>query len=661
MTTTTTAYGEKLWTPSPARIESARITSFSRAAERLAGRSLPDYDSLYRWSLEAPGAFWSLVAHETHVVWQTRSQKPYSPPPAGKMRGAVWFEGARLNYAENLLARLPADAPAVIALAEGAARRELSAAELRARVARCAAALRRAGVGPGDRVAGVVANVPEALIAMLGAATLGAIWSSCSPDFGVAAVVDRLRQVEPKIVFYTERYVYGGKAFAGGAALSSALSELPGVTQTVGVDHFRADGGAAFASFLASAAEDPAPAFTPLPFDAPLFILFSSGTTGVPKCITHGVGGTLLQHAKELVLHGDVGPSSRLLYYTTCGWMMWNWMVSALATGATLVLFEGSVATPDLGVLWRAVAAERVTHFGTSPKFMGACMGAAVSPRSLLGAKAPSTVFSTGSPLLPEHCAWIYDEIPDVHLASISGGTDIVSCFMLGVPTLPVRSGEIQARGLGMAVFAWDDEGHEVLGQKGELVCTRPFPSMPVCFWSDPDGARYDAAYFAHFRELRPDAPEAWRHGDFIEITGAGGIVVYGRSDATLNPGGVRIGTAELYRQIEREPAVADSIAVAERDAHGDECIILFVKLKPGIIFDATVEKTIKDGIRKALTPRHVPKRVVAVEDVPYTRSGKKVEIAVTQAIHGEEIKSLAAIANPECMAAFHAYFRSRT
>ena len=393
--------------------------------------------------------------------------------------------------------------------------------------------------------------------------------------------------------------------------------------------------------------------FTPRAFNDPLFILFSSGTTGIPKAIVHSVGGTLLQHVKELMLHSDIGPGSRLMFYTTCGWMMWNWMVSALATGASLVLYEGSVATPDLGVFWRAAREHQVTALGTSPKFIATCMAQSYDPRPTLGAYAPRTLLATGAPLLPEHFSWIYSHVAgpdgDLHLASISGGTDIVSCFMLGTPSLPVRAGEIQFAGLGMNIDAWDDAGQTVRGSKAELVCKSPFPSMPLGFWGDSDGSRYRNAYFEHY-----SSPQVWRHGDFIEITPSGGIIVYGRSDATLNPGGVRIGTAELYRQVETVEGVIDSIAVARRE-DGDEAIILFVKLAPGLDLTEALRQRIKLTIRERLTPRHVPRQILQVKDIPYTRSGKKVELAVTQAIHGQNVANMAALANPEAMLEFQA------
>ena len=642
---------------------------FAAQASGLAGRDLTRYEDLHHWSVTETAAFWGALADYVGIHFQTPPEQVYTPPPPGRILGARWFTGARLNYAENMLAG-PERAEALVALAEGAPRRVYSLAELRLAVARVAAALQRAGVEKGDRVAGVIANLPEAIIAMLATASLGGVWSSCSPDFGASAVLDRLGQVTPKVVFFTSGYVYGGRPFDCLATAREVVARLPSVERAVLVTHLPEQQSAARAAaaagaktvtwddFLAEGEESPTLRFAPLAFADPLYIMFSSGTTGVPKCITHGVGGTLLQHKKELLLHANVGEDARLLFYTTCGWMMWNWMASGLATGASLVLFEGSVASPDLGGLWRTVRDERVTAFGTSPKFIATCMSQGVRPSELLGGYVPETVLSTGAPLLPEHFAWIYEQVgADLHLASISGGTDIVSCFMLGTPLLPVRAGEIQYAGLGMAIDAWDEEAHPVRGGKGELVCTKPFVSMPVGFWNDETGERYRRAYFDYYQHL---GIQVWRHGDFIEITPHGGIVVYGRSDATLNPGGVRIGTAELYRQVETLPEVLDSVAVGRHGPGGDTEVWLFVKLAAGRSLDQELSERIRKTIRTGLTPRHVPKAVIQVRDIPYTRSGKKVEVAVTQAIHGEPVPNLAAIANPEAMEEFFAMGASR-
>jgi acetoacetyl-CoA synthetase len=643
---------DELWRPDDERRRTCRLTAFAAYAATKStipyDQSRATYADLYRWSVADPARFWQLLSDFMATRWTARPTSAFVPPQAGRMRGGRFFAEGTLNYAEHLLGT-PTTGPALIAHAEGGERRTIEHAALRAAVARCAAGLKAAGVRQGDRVAGVMANVPEALIAMAATAQLGAIWSSCSPDFGAAAIADRLGQVEPKVLFHTTTYVYGAKRHDATATIAAALERLPTVRVVVPVDHL--GGAAAFQAFGAD--RPPETEFVPVAFDAPLFIMFSSGTTGVPKCIVHGVGGTLLQHQKELALHCDLRSGDRLLYYTTCGWMMWNWMASSLSLGATLVLYDGAVNQPDMAALWRIIAEDGVTHFGTSPKFISACMAAGVRPAPLVATAPLRTVLSTGAPLMPEQFAWVYQSVKrDVHLASISGGTDIISCFMLGNPWSPVYAGEIQGAGLGMAIDAWDEAGNPVRGEKGELVCTQPFPSMPVGFWNDPDGKKYTAAYFDHYDGR---SREVWRHGDYVEITPTGGVIVYGRSDATLNPGGVRIGTAELYRQVETLPEVLDAIAIGRRDDQGDTTITLFVKLKTGVALDAALTDKIKTTIRRNLTPRHVPKEVIAVRDIPYTRSGKKVEMAVTQAVHGEPVPNLAALANPESMDEFFA------
>jgi len=654
-----TAYGDILWHPTAQRLQDSHMGRFSVAIEKRYGHALADFPALHEWSVRHIPGFWQAVVEYTGIEFMTPPVSVYQPPVHGGMLGAEWFSGATLNYAAAQLAG-PERREAIIAVAEGAPIRRLTMAALRTEVARCAAALRQLGVGPGDRVAGVVANIPEAIIAMLATTSLGGVWSSCSPDFGAAAVTDRLRQIEPKVVFFTEAYVYGGRLCDCAEQIKATMAELPTVQRAVLIDHLArgVDGsgtiglGVTWKKFVSSAPHEPLQ-FTPRKFSDPLVILFSSGTTGVPKAIVHSVGGTLIQHKKELMLHSDVGPGSRLLFYTTCGWMMWNWMASALSTGASLVLFEGSVGAPDLGVLWRTARELGVTALGTSPKFIATCMAQHLDVKSLLQGYAPKTLLATGAPLLPEHFAWLYQQVApadgDMHVASISGGTDIISCFMLGTPTLPVRAGEIQYAGLGMDVDAWDDHGQSQRGHKAELVCKQPFPAMPIGFWHDPEGKRYHAAYFEHFQN-----PQVWRHGDFIEITPHGGVIVYGRSDATLNPGGVRIGTAELYRQVETVTGVIDAIAVAHRSG-GDESIVLFVKLAEGLQLTEALAREIKTTLRQRLTPRHVPRQVIQVRDIPYTRSGKKVELAVTQAIHGEPVANLSVLANPESMAEFFA------
>jgi len=580
------------------------------------------------------------------------------------MLGARWFEGARLNFAENLLAdrnggaaRRPA---AIVACNELGRTGAVGWDELREQVARFAAALERAGVEPGDRVAGFLPNIPEAVIAMLGASALGAIWSSCSPDFGTDGVVDRFGQIAPKVVVCARGACWEGVWRDGVVRTVDIVARLPSVSTVVvagygseagGGDASAIPGGVAWDDFMGGDAARPADGATPfrqLPFDHPLYILYTSGTTGPPKCIVHGQGGTLVQHLKELVLHCDLRAGDALCYYTTCGWMMWNWMVSALATGATVVLYDGSPFHADRARMWDLMAEERVTHFGTSAKYLALSEKRGLNPTGGRDLASLRTILSTGSPLLPASFDWVYGHVKrDVHLASISGGTDLISCFVLGDPTAPVWRGEIQCAGLGMGVEVWDERGHELPpGRKGELVCTSAFPSMPVGFWDDPDGRLYRSTYFERFGE------GAWRHGDWIERTKHGGFVIHGRSDATLNPSGVRIGTAEIYRQVERLDEVVESVAVGQ-EWRGSERIALFVVLRPGVALDDALRARIRDVIREGATPRHVPALIVAVPDLPRTVSGKVSEIAVRRVIHGLAVENADALANPEALAHF--------
>lgn len=650
-------------------------------------RDLSGWDSLYRWSVEDTGAFWADVAAFCGISWQDPPKGPaFVPPPDGKMRGARWFSGAKLNFAQNMIPA-PGLQEVIVSHAEGGRRRFLYAAELREQVAACQASLLAAGVRKGDRVCGILANTQEAIVAMLATASLGAVWASCSPDFGEQAVIDRFSQISPKVLFATSRYVYGGKAFDCRAKVRACASRLRGsqdvssdvqaggLVRLVWVDHLgtaRRDavdvamadpsGGVkeSFWEDWVNPGSDPhqpeALHFEPCAFGDPLYILFSSGTTGVPKCIVHSVGGTLLQHKKEILLHCDLGragvarfeahhePSSRLLFFTTCGWMMWNWMASALSCGAGIVLYDGSPVAPDASVLWEIVERERVTAFGLSPKYVASCKASGIHPGQSLGLKRLRWILSTGAPLLPDHYEWLYAEAgKELHVASISGGTDIVSCFMLGNPMLKVRVGEIQGPGLGMAIDCWDEGGNPVRGQRGELVCTKPFVSMPVGFWNDASGEKYAKAYFSHFDGGR----EVWRHGDFIEFTGNGGIIVHGRSDATLNPGGVRIGTAEIYRVVERIEGIVDSVAVGVDRGAGEE-VVLLVKVAPGKEWNKSFEDSIRQVIRKELSPRHAPAVIARTVDIPYTRSGKKMEIAVAQTLRGEAVANLSSVANPE-------------
>ncbi|HUS25023.1 MAG TPA: acetoacetate--CoA ligase [Candidatus Binatia bacterium] len=628
-----------LWTPSPERVAAANLTRFAQPLGFAPGQD----EALWRWSVERREEFW-------RAVWQFCGVQAATAPlrmlEDDRMPGARWCEGAQLNFAENLLAgewRAPARAPALIALDESGRRREIGWPQLRAEVERIAAALAADGVGEGDRVAGFLPNGPEAVIAMLAAARLGAIWSSCSPDFGEHGVLDRFGQIAPKVLFACDGYRYNGKLVDTRARVDAVRASLPKLQRLVWVQGtgqpLAAEGGERFEDYRGAGATR----FAQGPFERPLYILYSSGTTGRPKCIVHGAGGTLLQHLKEHVLHADVKPGDRVFFFTTCGWMMWNWLVSALGAGATVVLYDGSPLAPANDVLWRLAERERVTHFGTSPKYLSALEKSGYLPRQHFGLGGLRTVLSTGSPLAPEQFDFVLRAIkPDVQLASISGGTDIISCFALGHPWKPVHRGELQAPGLGMAVDVLDGAGRPLRGAPGELVCTRAFPSMPVGFWNDPDGTKYRAAYFERF-------PGRWHHGDYAQWTAHGGLVITGRSDATLNPGGVRIGTAEIYRVVDAQPEVLESVVVGHRHDN-DERVLLFVRLREGLPWNEAIDRRIRDAIRRELTPRHVPAKVLACPEVPRTLSGKITEIAVRDLIHGREVKNADALANPAAL-----------
>ena len=603
------------------------------------------YDDLYRWSVTDSPAFWRALCDFCNVRFDTPATEVLSRPD--DIMDAGWFDGSELNYAAHLL-RHEGDRPAIIFCGENGARRQLSFDELRAAVAKVAAGLRNAGVVKGDRVGGFLPNCPEAIIAMLATTSIGATWSSCSPDFGVNGVVDRFGQIEPKVLFAADGYYYNGKRIDSLPVVAGIAERIPGIG-TVVVAGFLDDGpplGSTFIAWDDFAVEEESLTFEPVAFDHPLYIMYSSGTTGVPKCIVHGHGGSLLQHLKEHVLHTDLSPQDKLFYFTTCGWMMWNWLVSGLASGATLILFDGTPFFDDGHGLWKMAEREGITVFGTSAKYISALEKAGIRPGDDYQLPQLRTILSTGSPLAPESFDFVYDAIgADLQLASIAGGTDILSCFVLGNPLLPVRRGEIQCRGLGMAVQVYDDAGNAVVGQQGELVCTQPFPSAPVGFWNDPDKSRYKAAYFERF-------PGIWAHGDFAELTESGGLVIHGRSDAVLNPGGVRIGTAEIYRQVEKLDEVVESIAIGQ-NWQDDVRVVLFVVLRPGLDIDDELRDKIRRVVRDNTTPRHVPAKIVAVEDIPRTKSGKIVELAVRSVVHGEAVKNTEALANPEALEHF--------
>ncbi len=637
---------QPLWTPSAERVAEANLTHFMRVAGERAGREFAGYDDLWQWSVDARETFWDTLWDFCEVV----GDKGDGVLEAGeRMPGACWYPNARLNFAENLL-RYRDERPALVFRGEDGTRMTLTYGGLYRAVAGVAAGLRAAGVGPGDRVAGFLPNHPQTVVAMLATASLGATWSSCSPDFGIQGVLDRFGQIEPKVLFTADGYHYAGKAIDSLGPIRDVVAQLDSIRLVVVVPFLapQPDLSAVPHAVLLGdfTTHDDEIDFVRQSFDHPLYVMYSSGTTGKPKCIVHGAGGTLLQHLKEHRLHTDLKRDDVLFYFTTCGWMMWNWLVSGLASGATVVLYDGSPFHPGARALWKMAAEEGVTVFGTSAKYLAAVEKVGVKPARSFDLGRLRAILSTGSPLVPESYDYVYREIgADLQLASISGGTDIISCFALGNPIAPVYRGELQCRGLGMAVAVYDETGHETVGRKGELVCTKPFPSMPVGFWNDPDGQKYHDAYFDRFENT-------WCHGDYAELTPRGGLVIYGRSDAVLNPGGVRIGTAEIYRQVEKLEAILESIVVGQA-WDNDVRVVLFVKLREGVVLDDDLEKRIRQVIRENTTPRHVPAKILAVADIPRTISGKIVELAVRKVIHGERVDNTDALANPEALEHF--------
>ena len=638
-----------LWQPSNERINDSNLIKFMKTVKDQWLIAVDDYDSLHSWSVTEPEKFWQTLWNFGRVIgeWTGGDVLRHRTD----IPGADWFPGSQLNFAENLLRRQD-NAPAIVFKGEKNIERVISFAELYALVSQLVKAMERVGIGQGDRVAGFLPNLPEAIAVMLATSALGATWSSCSPDFGAQGVLDRFGQIGPKLVFSADRYYYNGKSIDCRPVISEVIKNLPSAKNIVLIPYDPAKpqlgnafGGVSLSDFIYPF-EKGEINFKRLPFSHPLYILFSSGTTGVPKCIVHGAGGTLLQHLKEHYLQADVKPDDKVFFFTTLGWMMWNWLVSGLACGATILLYDGSPFYPDGNSLFDFAERTKMTHFGTSAKFIDALKNTNLKPAKTHNLSHLRTMMSTGSPLVPESYDFVYENIkPDICLSSISGGTDIVGCFVAGNPIGPVWRGEIQAPCLGMDVVVYNEGGIPVTEEKGELVCRNVFPSMPVAFWNDDKGRLYKAAYFERF-------PGIWCHGDYAEITKNGGIVIHGRSDATLNPGGVRIGTAEIYRQVEKLDFVEEAIAVGQ-EWNGDVRIVLFVRLAEGKVLDQVLTKEIENSIRSNASPRHVPARILQTIDIPRTKSGKITEIAVRDVIHGYTVRNTEALANPEALEHF--------
>jgi len=636
-----------LWAPSPERAQGSRLFQFARMVEDKTGGAYPDYASLWAWSISAPDQFWDSVWDFCNVIGE---KGDVVLAHGDKMPGAQFYPQGRINYAENMLRRRD-DAPGFIFRNERSEETVYSFKEIYDLTSRWAASFRAAGLKSGDRVAAFMPNMPETIIAMLAVTSIGGIWSSASPDFGTQGLLDRFGQIEPKFLIAVDGYYYNGKVIDCLDKVRAVQPHLPSLEKIIVVPFVSKapemkglDGALSCGDFIAPFAEQDI-VFERVAFNHPLFIMFSSGTTGIPKCIVHGHGGTLLQHLKEHALQCDSGPDSRVFYFTTCGWMMWNWLVGAMGVGATLLLYDGSPFYPNGNVLWDFTSAHHCTLFGTAAKYIDALKANGLKPCETHDLSSIRTITSTGSPLVHESFDYVYQSIKsDVHLASISGGTDIVSCFVLGNPISPVYRGEIQCAGLGMAVDAFDDAGHPIApgAGSGELVCTKPFPSMPVMFWNDADGSKYKKAYFERFENI-------WCHGDWIERTNHGGFIIHGRSDATLNPGGVRIGTAEIYRQVEQIPEILESIAVGQ-DWDNDVRVVLFVRMKDGFVLSDDVSDRIRKQIRTGASPRHVPAKIIQVADIPRTKSNKIVELAVRDIIHGRPVRNVEALANPEAL-----------
>ena len=639
-----------LWQPSPERIATTRMDQFRRYINHRYTLQLADYPALHQWSIDQRPDFWQAIV--TYFDVQFRSPPSAVLIEGDEMPSAQWFPGATLNFAEHLLRRRD-DHPAVVAISEDGQREQLTYAELAAHVAGLQKSLRAIGVTQGDRVAACMPNTWQTLVGMLATTSLGAIWSCSSPDFGTQGVIDRFGQIEPKVLITCAGYRYAGKDIDQTAKLNEILERLPSLEQLIIVPYARPQAQVADYQTAASVSlwgdfyqPDGEPEFVAVPFDHPLYILYSSGTTGVPKCIVHGTGGVLLTHLKEHGLHADLNRDDCLFYYTTCGWMMWNWLVSVLAIGATAVLYDGSPFHPGPERLLDLIDAERISVFGTSPKFLATLEKAGLQPRLSHDLRSLKGLISTGSPLSPQSYDYVYREIKaQLCLSSMSGGTDIVSCFVIGNPVLPVRRGEMQCKSLAMAIEVWDDQGRALVGEKGELVCTRHFPAMPIGLWNDPEQTKLRASYFSQF-------PGVWAQGDYAEQRPNGSLLIHGRSDAVLNPGGVRIGTAEIYRQVEKVPQVVESLAIGQR-WQDDVRVVLFVRLSDGVVLDEALQQQIRQVIRANTTPRHVPAKILAVTDIPRTISGKIVELAVRNVVHGEPVKNTDALANPQALEEF--------
>ncbi|MFZ1984569.1 MAG: acetoacetate--CoA ligase [Desulfatitalea sp.] len=637
--------GRQLWAPTAQRAAASNMSAFMEIVNRRFKQKLKTYSDLYHWSVAEISEFWETFLSFSKI----RMHSPYTAvlDDPGKMPGARWFEGATLNFAENLLAYRD-ERIALVSRCENRGPVRITYAQLHAKVRALAWALKNHGIQTGDRVVGFMPNIAETVVALLAATSLGAVWSSCSPDFGIRGVLDRFGQTAPRVLFTADGYMFKGRRFDCLERIGEMLKSLPSIERVVVVPHLEAApaiGAIPKAVLLDdfTVATDREIPFVVVPFGHPLYIMYSSGTTGLPKCMVQSAGGVLLNQLKEMILHTDLRREDTIFYYTSCGWMMWNWLVSALGVGATVVLYDGNPFHPDAEALWHMAEEEGITVFGTSAGYIGALQNMGANIRERFALPKLRTILSTGSPLTEENFDYVYTAIKaDVQLASISGGSDLNGCFALGNPLNPVYAGELQGRGLGMKVQAYDEEGRPVIDRKGELVCAAPFPSMPIYFWDDPDGAKYRAAYFEKY-------PNIWRHGDFILINARGGVTIYGRSDATLNPGGVRIGTAEIYRQVEQIPEIEDSIVVGQ-DWKNDVRVLLFVKLKPGYDLDATLKEKIRATIRAQASPRHVPAKIIAVPGIPYTLNMKKVELAVRKTIAGQPVSNRDALMNPEVL-----------